>query len=369
MNRWLRTVWLPLTATMACAPPPAPAPPARPVLVREMPASAEAMAPAPRPEPRSPCGVVPPSPLRLSAPPPDPDCIYPDVVERQATANIAARYHLSQKGSRVDVSFACDGLADPIDTITLAEGAGHGFSLDLYTFTRDGEHFLIRGQRFLAHRNTRPGPALKMVEGQVTTPRFEAALRKARVALNATPKEVVPPPPPGTLTLGSLSSSSHDFHVAIGLRTATHQRRWRYSGYSGTRGQDTYLPLQVARDALRELVRELPSLDRLPDERDRTVFAHHFLGEHPYFDDDFNWWVKERYVAMARSLGTRRLVEPLLGLVRQGDERSTTDTTDDAMAALEAITGWDGGTNEGKPSLDRDARMQAYLDACRLERR
>ncbi len=338
------------------------------VAVAPVPVSAEAPPPSePPPPPPSPCGEVPPVPAALPEPDRPETCGAPPVaLEASVATDLKTRFQPASPGITLGVKLRCDGLDAPVDTVTFAHGAGHGFNLSLYRFSRDDERFVVRGMRYQEGGYIKRPPKLTLVEGEVPSVDVDAVIAQARLALSADLTEVVPPPPPGTLGLRGFSSSSHDFHIAVELRTQRHRRQGRFSGYAGSSTQLKYLGLRLIEDALQPWLSKLTELDREPNDEDRALFADHFLHEAPHFDDDFNWWVKERYVAMAKTVGSRALIVPLVSRLKNQDDRSTKDTTDDALAAMLTITGWDGA-ERNNPDPAREHRIDAYRRVCRRD--
>ena len=91
------------------------------------------------------------------------------------------------------------------------------------------------------------------------------------------------------------------------------------------------------------------------------AFCKRFNSAAPHFDDQFYWWVKERYVDLARYLGTSATVRGLLTrLATSKPGRSESDTRANAVDALARITGWDA--REGGASVE-DAAAR-YLAEC-----
>ena len=82
----------------------------------------------------------------------------------------------------------------------------------------------------------------------------------------------------------------------------------------------------------------------------------------PHFDDSSFWWVMERYVDLARYLGTRAVIGGLLTrlTVKAKTDRSQVDARADALDALARITQWDA--RKGKSDEEAAA---AYLAACK----
>ncbi|MEZ4442200.1 MAG: hypothetical protein R3B72_24110 [Polyangiaceae bacterium] len=95
------------------------------------------------------------------------------------------------------------------------------------------------------------------------------------------------------------------------------------------------------------------------------IFASFFAAEAPHFDDQFNWWVKERYTALAEPLGTPALVPLLVERLKPGTDRSTSDTRDDALDALAKLLGADPRLDPaGKPRPLQDEVMADLRERC-----
>jgi hypothetical protein len=184
-----------------------------------------------------------------------------------------------------------------------------------------------------------------------------------RAAMTATVKEVLPPKKPGETFGMSGSFSSRDFHLV--LRLVDDDGRVvekRFTGYQTSSDQDRYLGLEIAHAALEPMWQLEPDPALAADDDDRAFFAASFAAAVPHFDEDFSWWVMERYVDLARFLGTRAVIGGLLTRLTVTDKanRSKVDARTDALDALAKITGWDA--RKGKSV---EAAAKAYLDACK----
>jgi hypothetical protein len=134
----------------------------------------------------------------------------------------------------------------------------------------------------------------------------------------------------------------------------------QYTGYAGSGSQETYLGLEIAMEALSPITAvAMAGVDPTPEDRD--LFAARFRAAVPHFDDEYGWWVMERYVGLARFLGTPATISGLLTrLAIKGTDRSKVDARADAIAALAYITGWDA--REGGRSVEEAAAR--YLAEC-----
>ena len=295
------------------------------------------------------------APVRVKAP----ACKRPNAKLAGAiSAEITKRYHPEQ-GGKPEIKFPCDGLGARIHEIVVETGGGHGGSFELWRATRrsDGTYD-ARGIIYRRAMTTHPKVVtpIQQASGVVELP----ALDKVRAAMTATVRERVPPRKPGEIGSWSSSGSSHDFHIV--LRLVDDEGRVverRYTGYASSGSQDSYLGLQIAEAALAPITSLAPST-AAADADDKRFFAASFNAAVRFFDEPFSWWVMERYVDMARFLGTPAVIGGLLTrlTVTKPGDRSQTDAREDAVDALAKITGWRSGTSV------EDA-AQAYLAACK----
>lgn len=282
-------------------------------------------------------------------------------VAKSITSQVATRYH-PERGGKPVVTFPCDGLGPKIYEITVETGSGHGGSLALWRAKRRGDGaFDVRGVLYHGSSLTRPADPVPhhQAAGVVALP----ALDLVRAAMTATIKEQVPPRKPNEGFGISGTSSSRNFHQVI--RLVDDEGRVverRYTGYAGSSDQDRYLGLEIAFAALSPVWKLAPDPQLAADDDDRRFFAAAFVAAVPHFDDDYAWWVMERYVDLARYLGTPPVIAGLLTrlVVPAKANRSHLDARTNALDALAKITGWDARTGK---SVAEAAR--AYLDACK----
>jgi hypothetical protein len=291
-----------------------------------------------------------------------PACHQPSKADQKAlTAQIVKEFEPTE-GGKPEVKFPCDGLGDKIAEIVIETGSGHGGSLDLWRATRrsDGKYD-VRGILYQGGALAQPAtdPVHQQARATVDLPGLDAV----RAAMTATVREVVPPPKPGEMRGIKGSGSSRDFHIV--LRLVDEQGRVverRYTGYAGSSHQSSYLGLEVALSSLTPITSLQPD-DKPADQDDKAFFAASFNAAVPHFDEEFYWWVMERYVDMARLLGTRHVIGGLLTRldVKDPDDRSKVDARADAVEALANITGWDAR----KTTKTIEAAAAAYLAACK----
>lgn len=293
---------------------------------------------------------------------PAPKCHRPPrALEQPLTRAIAKNFEPSQDGARAKVKFPCDGLGPQIDEIVLETGGGHGGSLRMFRARRNGKKFDVRGLVYQGASMLRRQPAnppFERVTGSVAID-----LDRLRAATTAELTEVIPPrKDDGTFSMRG-SSSSHDFHLVIRLRDSDGRVvERRYTGYESSSSQQTFLPLLVAEQVLAPIT-DLASAAAPIDADDRALFEERFLAAVPRFDDEYYWWVMERYVDLARFLGAPKLIPGLLTRMKVADpkNRSQVDARRDALKALATITGWDAR----KAAASDEAAAADYLARCR----
>lgn len=295
-----------------------------------------------------------------------PPCHHtPAAIEKALTDAIVKDYH-PEHGGTPSVTFPCDGLGPKIFEIVVEKGGGHGGNLDLWRARRraDGK-FDVRGIRYRGTAMTHKAAAIphQQASGVVDLPDLD----KARSAMTATVKEIVPPPKDNEIRGMSGSFSSRDFHVV--LRLVDDEGRVvlrRFTGYQSSSEQDKYLGLELAHTALAPIWQLAPDPTLTADDDDRAFFAASFAAAVPHFDDDYFWWVMERYVDLARFLGTPATIRGLLTRLTLPAKanRSQIDARADALDALAKITGWDARKGKSSPQA-LSAAAKAYLAACK----
>jgi hypothetical protein len=369
---WVRALLITAALVLACSPS-APAT-TQTVLVATPPPSPDpaavpgpAAAPAARPCPfqRAPARPVPPPPAQCAN--------VPSALAASLRRTMESRYRPYVQNARLDVTFACDPLDDPIEELVFERGAGHGFSLQLWRFQRrrDGSAYDVRAIGYALDARANGGGVPEgyvLGSGVVGARELRTRLDLVRATLLATLTEVEPPLPPGAMHGFSTSASSHDFHLLLRLRDAAgRELAGRYTGYESTgESQRLHLPLEIAAEEIEPLLEPVDLAAGAATDEDRAFFAERFNDTIGRFDDDFHWWVTERYVSMARGLGSPLLVPGLLGRLRVAseDDRSTVDARADALEALARITGWDARADERGAARSATEAAEAYRQAC-----
>lgn len=283
----------------------------------------------------------------------------PKSLEKPLVAAITKDFHATQDGGKARVVFPCDGLGKQIDEIILETGSGHGGSLSLFRARRNGASYDVRGiaYRGASMMSKAANPPFERVAGSVTLD-----LERLRAATTAEITEVFPPRKPDEFPGMSGTMSSRDFHIVIRLVDSDGRSVERsFTGYESSSDQSKFLGLSVAQQALSPIT-SLASTKAAIDADDRALFTDRFNAAVPHFDEPFRWWVMERYVDLARFLGTPKVIAGLLTrmTVPKPGDRSRTDARRDALEALANITGWDA-----RKGVTEEEAAKQYLARCR----
>jgi hypothetical protein len=319
-------------------------------------------------------------------------CVNHLVEESAVRTELESRFRPTITGGVVDVSFGCDRLWHHVRDVVVTRGGGHATSHTIYRLRRDPARRDQFVARVLEYRWT--GRAydeytyevadsfeVRRLETTVPAAPVDAALERVRTALTARIREIEPPPTPGRRGGGGFSSSG-SFHVAITL-TDEHgyELRGAFTGPESSGTQAAYLPLRVAAEALGPVLRPLVPAGGPINDEDRALFVETFTAARATFSEQFTWWVRERYVAMASRLGTPALARDLLALLAEltpdpDDERERTPIlalrpgSEDrtrvlAVTALAALTGWDARHHLDGTPRPLDHVTADYLAECR----
>lgn len=363
-------------ATPARAPEPAAIPAVLPV---------EAASPAPPARRRGPNRCLPdglPKPRSAAKVYAADTCVDHRRAERTLARALAKEFDPSVTGSAVDVSFDCDPLTGELEEIVLETGSGHGGNLEIWRLQRKSGQadFDVLGIGNVGYwARAREGePPLRIGRGRIAGPALERALATVRPALTARIRELEPPPPPGGMWGRKFSTSSGNFHLYFRLSDGMHELSRHFTGYPGSSAQPQYLGLEAANAAIAPLLEKIPLGADGPSADERDFFVRAFLRAVPRFDDDFAWWVRDRYVALAEHLGTTELVPALVGVLESGlgeGERETDPQRrkgvlerrlEQPLATLARLTSWDPRKDDRGAPRDLAAVAREVVAECRL---
>ena len=372
-------------ATVACtpaAPPPAASPSTSVPVIRAEPLQATPLAP---PRKAGPNRCLPqgrlalPKPVELHAPG---RCVDHRRQEARIARDLKKEFTPTAKGSQVEVSFGCDPLTFDVHQIHLEIGYGHGGHLALWRLQRekdDDKEYQILG---IVHRLTGGGYDKYTYEvasrfearigiGRVDAKAVAAALLKARPAMTARIRELQPPPS-GGLSMSSFTSSGNFHHAIRILDSMPHVLEGRHTGYPSSGDQARYLGLVRAMGDLRPLIDKIDPQVVEPTPEQRKYFTERFVAASPRFEDEYAWWVRDRYVKLAGKLGGPELVPILVDVLRVrlaevqkakpegGADRRLVDT----VSALAGVTGWDARFNPDGSPRSPEKVAQEYIDEC-----
>jgi hypothetical protein len=294
-----------------------------------------------------------------ATPPPAPCHGLAAAATKQVDAAIVAGFEPTRDGGRADIAYVCDGLSDSIAEVVVETGGGHGGTLNMWRARRttDGR-FAVLGIRYRGDSilQRAAAPPYQLVTGVVELPDLE----RVRAGVDAMITESYPPQQPNTIGSINMTWSSNDFHILIRLVDddgRTIERR--FTGYGGTLHQAEFLGLQAAEPALAPITALATTAATAPTTDARDLFADRFVAAVPFFDAD--WWIKERFVDLARYLGSPAVIPGLLTRLpvtepKPEQRRSQRDTRISAVAAIAAITGWDARreTSTVEAAAERD---------------
>ena len=191
---------------------------------------------------------------------------------------------------------------------------------------------------------------------------FEALIARTRVALVAKPHLVLLYNPKSLgISLGGISTSSHDFYLRLHLvGSTTHPIDRAFSGYDSSDAQDQTLPMRLATAPIDALLASLPLAPQPTiTADDKALFSRRFLATMSDAPKQYWWWVEERFVALAPRFGTIDIV-PLLAKIATWPSGSSSDRIRPvALEAIATITGWD-------PRVDEHGKTRSTEEAARI---
>ncbi len=300
-----------------------------------------------------------------SAPPPTPpgpsvahyDCQrHATAVVRAVDARLRKLWTPARSPSRLEIHRTCDPLADTITRVVIESGYGHGFSLHLWQLERTDDRDWAVSR--LDYRGDSADGVASV--GRVGARVIDPLLAASRVALVSDAFEVTLPSEGLSLTA---AMGSGDFHRVVRLEDDDGDvLERRFTGYPGNGLEEA--PVVVASDALLEVLEAVPLAERPAEPVDRGFFVERYAAAAPHFDDEFFWWVTERYIVMARSFGQASLIPSLVERATKPGEHSVARARETAVAALAAVTGHDLRVGaDGKPRALELAAAD-YAAAC-----
>ena len=289
--------------------------------------------------------------------------------QKEAADLIRKRYAPERPGSTVEVHFDCDGLDKTITKIEFESGGGHA-SMSMVRIERTDPAAPMYDVKGISVPGglIRPNPPINysLLEGLVSADAVALKMPSIRAALVAKIKEVG-----GSTNSGRGFGSSSSTHLVVRIEDAASRvMEGRYTGPVMSNDQDKRVPVEAAMEFIQSIVAAPVWVNNAPvrDEH-KQFFVQLFVAHSPHFEDQWAWWVGERFVKLSAYMGTKALVPSLLHLLKNPDrdDASAMRTRDLAVEALVALTGWEPraptpGSGE-KPRSNAEAAND-FLEQC-----
>ena len=277
-------------------------------------------------------------------------------VEAQVRKNLV----VYEKPSRLVIDFGCDEAYGTTRELVFESGSGHGGSLDLVRLKNEGSVYRIRRISSLHYDRKRLGIEV----AELPAPTVDALIEKTRVAMLAQPHFIRLLDPSGAIGLGTVSFTSNDFHLRLAIvDTGGRSTERSFTGYDSSMEQETIVPMRLATEPLEKLLSTAAFRPSAIEDEDREFFTAELVRQ---LKATPNWWVRERYLEIAKTLGTKAALPTLATLaaapVRDGaSEARTRELVIDAVAA---ISGWDPRRDEAGQMLSSVEAAAAVAREC-----
>ena len=265
------------------------------------------------------------------------------------------------KPSKLVIDFGCDEAYGEMKDVILEDGSGHGGTLRIARFAREGETYRVRVIDSSHYYDAKT----VVLAGRIEAARLDKLLASSRVAMLARPHFVRLHDPKDAFGSMSASFSSNDFHLRLTLideaGRATDQG---FTGYESSDEQPRIVPMQMATEPLFKLLEGVKLSEEPATDDDRAFFSERLLAT---FDGDPYWWVKERYLKLAAQLGTVDALPSLAQVaaapvtkVGGSEERARQQ----ALAAIASLSGWDPRVDDRGKEVDPAAAGAAAAREC-----
>jgi hypothetical protein len=261
-------------------------------------------------------------------------------------ARVEARVRKEVKGAgkstKLVVDFGCDHTLGDIQDVVFEDGSVHGSSLHLARIHRSAASASASVREIDCSHYTNKGLVVR--SGDVPVAAFDAAVGASRVALLAKPHLIPLALHDGSISLGLfgyLDSNSNAFHLRLSLADERARVTDRsFTGCDSSDAQMEIVPMRIATEPWAKLLAATSLTPVAADDDDRRFFTLRFVST---FADHPEWWVAERYIAVAASLGTIDALPTLVALLGKTEKGNVSDERlrDGALEAIAAITGWD----------------------------
>lgn len=298
-------------------------------------------------------------------------CRLPDpATARTLERRVDERWARHADDSKLVFHTRCDRLDDDLHRVRLQTGSGHGHGLQLFELRRDLEPGPDSGPdsgrdqwtalrltyvsperdadyRFLA---TRPA---RVERATIPDDALADPLDFLRAGLHVDVEERLEP-----RMGGSFHMSSGDFHLRVELADGFGAIEGQFTGYPGSGAQSAFMTLDVGAEPLLAVLDSIEWTEAPIDDDARRAFAVAFLTADRYRGTDNYWWVEERMLGMAASLGSPQILPSVFDQLFRGGEVEL------GLAVIAEVTGWDlRNTRAGQRRPPGDV-LSEYFEAC-----
>lgn len=312
-------------------------------------------------------------------------CVDHRAEEKRIRPILLKRFHPTVTGGTVEVAFGCDPVSSDPTEIVVETGSGHGGSLSVWWIRSKiaGGDFevtqFVRSSVWAPYDKYDYTVAdrfkAQTLRGTLSASTVEKVFKRAMPALTATFRELQPPPEPNSVHGMSMSSSSHDFHAAVSVTNGYRRLARRFTGYEGSGGQDEYLGINLALESIRPMLEQVKTVEAPIDEAERAFFVQHVRSIAPRFYDQFNWWVRERYLHLAARFDAKDLIPYVMDDLRHGLEEvakmpeaeraeRAINTLGDSINGMVRLTGFDPRYDSEKKPRPAVEVAQEILEEC-----
>lgn len=354
MRRWL------LALVVSCAPIRAAEPPKATATLPPPPVAVVVDSPPPK---ASRC-VYPRVPAAPAPKATEPSCnLLPEKAVIDVEKTLRTRFAPTSTTHKLVVDFGCDEVDDDVRTIEFEDGSGHGGSLRIFRLTAlpgPTPRYDVRAIAYASYYNAGFAFARTEIDGT----NLVHALEKVRVAMVARLHDVMLLAANGSIGGLSASFSSNDFHLRIRLEDTMSRALDRsFTGYDSSYDQESRLPMQLASEPVLAAIAGVQFAPGVPTAQDRELFQTHFART---FAAVVPWWIAERMLEMAPTLGSNQLVPAIISWLKHSDPKGSgmERIRGKAVAALVAITGLDLRKDAEGADRPLEEVVREYVAEC-----
>ncbi len=264
--------------------------------------------------------------------------------------------------SKLVIDFGCDAAYPTIDEVVFEDGSGHGGTLRIVRFQRAGSSFAVRTISSSHYYQ----PSLTVGSGTIPASRLDALVARARVQMVARPHLIELSRDDGSGGILGGSFSSNDFHLRLALKDAEGRMTDRaFTGYESSESQEERLPMELASEPIIATINALPTIPGTIGDDDRQFFSARFISTMQGTRGATAWWVRERYIALASTLGTVDTIPVLVHeAVESVDVAGKERRRELIFDTVRAITGWDPRQAEDGTERTPDEAVRELAIEC-----